>query len=212
MADAQAAAASKVRDDLAPWWAWGYVLAIPFALLTLVTPWFRGVLPRLSDVYDSGQHVDYTAWTSIPLGIVCPVWLVVLSGQWYRARRLWRWPPGPSDWRGLSRRSGRTRSAAELARPDATGAWYSLVVAAVSLAVLGLNRANFRPTYQTFDLTFTDFSAFSQGKAIVHPAIGCWFFLIAVGLFVVTSVVGLLVTNQASGRAKWEPEVRSEPL
>lgn len=206
------AGASTARDDLAPWWAWGYVLAIPFALLTLVTPWFRGVMPPLPNVADDGQHVDYTAWTSIPLGIICPLWLVVLGGQWYRARRHWRWPPGPSDWRARARRNGRPRTAAEVEHPDETGAWYSLAAAAVSLVVLGVNRANFRPTYSTFDPTFTDFSAFGGGKAVVHTAVGCWFFLISVGLFAATSVVGLVMANRAADRTKWQPELRSEPL
>lgn len=198
-------AASKVHNDLAPWWAWGYVLAIPFALLTLVTPWFRAVPPPLPDVFDSGQHIDYTAWTAIPFGVVCPLWLVVLGGQWYRARRHWRWPPGV---RAL--RSGSPRSAAEAARPYATGAWYSMAMAAAALAVFGVDRATFKPTYSTFDLTFTDYSAFSEGKLIVHPAIGCWFFLTAVGLFVATSIVGVLLSNQ--DRPAWEPELRREPL
>lgn len=204
------AATRNVRDDLAPWWAWGYVLAIPFALLTLVTPWFRAVPPSLPGLIDDGQHVDYTAWSSFPLGVICPIWLVTLGAQWYRARRHWRWPPGPSDWRARARRAGRPRSAAELARPYATGAWYSMAVAAASLAVLGANRAVFRPTYSTWDPTFTDFSAFGGGKAVVHTAVGFWFFLTAVGLFAVTSVVGLLASNQSAN--SWEPELRSEPL
>lgn len=201
--------ASNVIDDLAPWWAWGYVLAIPLALLTLVTPWFRAVPPALPDVFESDQHLDYHAWSNFPIGIIGPVWLVMLGGQWYRARRHWRRPPGPSDWRPRARRAGRPRSAAELDYPYTTGAWYSIGMAAASLALFGINRALFRPTYSTFDLTFTDYSDFTEGKLIVHAATGCWFFLAAVGLFAVTSIVGLLLSDR---RPSWEPQLREEQL
>ncbi|MEY9855551.1 hypothetical protein ABH935_001155 [Catenulispora sp. GAS73] len=206
-------ATSDAIDDLAPWWAWGYVLAIPFALLTLVTPWFRAVPPVIPGVFDSGQHIDYHAWDNFPIGLLGPVWLVVLGGQWFRARRDFRRPPGPSDWRRRARRAGRPRSAAELDRPYATGAWYSLGMAAASLALLGINRALFRPTYSTFDLNFTDPNPadFTEGKLNVHAAIGCWFLLIAVALFVATSIVGLVLSDRQAS-SSWEPELRKGPL
>ena len=207
------AATSDVIDDLAPWWAWGYVAAMPFALLTLVTPWFRAVMPSMPDVFDSDQHLDYHAWSTFPLGIFGPVWLIMLGGQWYRARRLWRRPPGPSDWRPWQRASSRVRSAAELNRPYATGAWYSIGMAAAALAMLGINRAVFRPSYETLPLFIDDHTDYSgsypDGKMIVHAAIGCWFFLIAVGLFVVTSIVGLLLSER---QRSWEPALRDERL
>lgn len=208
-----ATSAGNVTDDLAPWWAWGYVLAMPFALLTLVTPWFRAVPPPMPDVFGSDQHLDYHAWSNFPMGIFGPIWLVVLGGQWYRARRHWRRPPGPSDWQPRARGSDRRRSAAELNRPYATGAWYSIGMAAVSLAILGINRALFRPTYETFPLMINDYvdpaNSYPEGKLTVHAAVGCWFFLIAVGLFAVTSIVGLLLSDR---QPSWEPTLREERL
>ncbi|NUR63476.1 MAG: hypothetical protein HOV87_33170 [Catenulispora sp.] len=208
-----ASAASNVTDDLAPWWAWGYVLAMPFALLTLVTPWFSAVMPSMPDVIGSDQQLDYRAWSNFPIGLFGPFWLVMLGGQWYSARRHWRRPPGPSDWRPWARGSARQRSAAELNYPYATGAWYSIGMAAASLTILGIGRALFRPRYETMPLIFNDHPTLAQsypsGKMLVHAGSGCWFFLIAVGLFVVTSGVGLLLSAR---KPSWEPTLREEQL
>ena len=85
-------------------------------------------------------------------------------------------------------------------------------MAAAALALFGVNRALFRPTYQTFPMDILNNpnpADFSEGKLNVHAAVGCWFFLIAVGLFAVTSIVGLVLSDRGPS---WEPTLRDQQL
>jgi hypothetical protein len=79
-------------------------------------------------------------------GGLAPWWAwgyIMLGCNWYGARRHWRRPPGPGDWRRRfrSRRYGDSvpLSPGEQKYPFATGAWYSLAVAAAALALFGVD-------------------------------------------------------------------------
>lgn len=215
---------SKTYGDLAPWWAWGYVLAIPFLLLALVTKWFHAVPPVVQGVDTSGQYIDLTAWSHLPSGIVGPILLITVSIQWYRARRHWALPPGPHNWR-RSRRARSNYTAGDgrvlydtsdipepltpvAEDPYVKGAWYSISMALTALIIFGVDRALFKPTYSVFSLDIYDTAGVGGGHLIVHPAIGCWFYLTALALFFVTSFVGVLVSD----RPTWEPELRRDRI
>lgn len=187
----------------APWWAWGFVAALPFALLALATPWFDAVPPSMPGVWGTDQHVHYTAWTHAAIGMICPFVLAFVAVQWCGAGNGWCPPPAPSDWRGAGRAfnvfmsgrrvwSGSTGSdnrPATVWYPYRTGAWYSIGVAVASLVVLGINRKMFHPTYYVLGTTSP---VFQSGDLNVHPAFGCWCFLAATAVFLITGVFGVL--------------------
>lgn len=190
----------------APWWAWGFVAAMPTAFLALVTPWFAAASPRGAETTAS-----YGAWTNPWFGIIAPMYLLLAGGQWFGAlRERWR-PPAPRDWRGFSRAvgfagasyvplgtaSGKTGAQpAALTEPMRTGARLSAAYGVAALVLLGVNRALFQPTYVELDLAS---GLYQHGNMLVHPAFGCWCLLLSAGLFLCTGLLGAALPEPRTG-------------
>lgn len=194
--EAAEAAEAAVEIWEAPWWAWGFVAALPLAFLALVTPWFSAVSPM-----DFGDTVSYTAWTHPWFGILGPIYLMLGAGRWWGARRA-RWAPlSPNDWRWFTvsnvlstagdwipmRFPKRTPRYPAPDEPMRTGALVSLVEGAAALLLLGINRVLFHPTWAVYGLGG---GHDQSGDDAVHLAFGGWCLLLATGLFIVFGVVG----------------------
>ena len=183
----------------APWWTWGFVVAILPAFLGLVTHWFTATPPPRVD----GDIETYSAWTIPYIGMIGPFFMMWVGGQWYGARRGWWRPPAPGDWRGFSRGlsysfvavqgAGPSRSsspAPTVMFPFRTGANMSIAEGVAVLVLMGINRACYAPKYTIVNLTS---AGVRQGDLNVHPAFGFWCVLVAAGLFIVTGAVGAVV-------------------
>lgn len=210
-------------DVGAPWWSWGFVAALPVAFLGLVTPWFSAQAPA-----DHFLTESYSAWTHPWFGMIGPWFLLWTGGQWFGVRRGWCRPPAPGDWRGASRalpfvgsslgsgsgagyvampssRPGKPRPPAPpVSEPLLTGSWMSVAYGGAVLALLGLNRALFRPYYHIYGLGF---GHEPHGSMTVHPAFGCWCVLLASGMFVATGLIGALLSVLARKQHRLRPSL-----
>jgi hypothetical protein len=195
---------------------------MPVAFLGLVTPWFGAVSPL-----DADTTLSYSAWTHPWFGMIGPWFLVWTGGQWFGALRGWWASPSPRDWRGASRGiylsygpvgaspRGEQRPSPPLKEPMRAGAQMSAAEGAAALALLGLNRALFRPVYYEFGLPS---DPYQYGHMPVHADFGFWCVLLAAVMFVVTGLVGASwpernpIAARSARRGETDLYLRLDPL
>ena len=199
--------AAETGLDWAPWWAWGFVAAMPAALLGLVTPWLGAVSPL------DGRGFTYSAWTDPWFGLIGPLYLLVAGGQWFGALRGRRAPPSRRDWRGVSSWMSfgsaayvpiRTASperrlpASAMEDPMRAGARWSAWYGVVALVLLMVNAVLFQPYYYRADVRVG--AVYEERRDIpVHSDFGFYCLLLAAVMFVATGVLGVVLQT----RVRW---------
>ncbi len=194
MVDLDTGRPGRVADPevRAPWWAWGFVAAVPVGLLGLFCHWFSVPSPNWSQ----GPR-RYGAFSMFYLSELAPVFLIGQGAHWFGALREWWGVPTERGWQGRAlgdRVAGRVaRSVArigeDIRRGDPAGqvlrgaAAIATAVGCGALLLLGVSRWAVPNTVFDPNTRLTTHSP-------VHLMFGFWCALLSDLLFVVFGLIG----------------------
>ena len=177
----------------APWWAWGFVAAVPVALLGLCCHWFA-----VPDPNRFGESREYGALSAVYISGLGPILLMGQGVHWFGALREWWGVPTERGWRG---RTLGDRVAGPVARAVAGigkgirsddpadqvvlrgAAALAVAVGCAALVLLGIGRWAVPNSVLSPDTHVTT-------HLPVHLAFGFWCTLVSGLLFVVFGLIG----------------------